>query len=524
MGEKTFNNSAKLIDKNEYPFGTLYTYDNGLKIIYKKVPYVKNKMAKTKFKFAFLGGSSQQGKYQGLAHFAEHCMFIDELFHKTFEDAKGCTSYKKTEFEMSINHKKIDEMLKKFDDLSENELKILVNKVVRQDVKNTLDIFAYEVNSKFWESNAPVTQQFFEEEKQIIDEEYLHAYEDKDKTLRCKFIHKENANGSRITNCGDNNTLKLVTIDDVIDFKEKNYVINNLIVKIDAPVEYSFIERTIVNELSNNIKSNLEASIPLDSVIDYPAKQQKFNIDFQNQPEKKKVEIITFFDLQTPTKENISEDLIVHFLMNTLFMKHKPSNAVRRLDRMVYSIKKNTFLDDNMNEFTFETDMNKENLAKTLYSQTKYIRNCILYEFNEEFYYFIKQNLYEKNKKNEKSAFVKRFDTLLNVDNLSCIFSLKFSNKEIKKAEKILMQMSYEDVCKLLKKYLDNSKINYLLKGYVKEEDLPSFDFLCDTLHNQMKDLSMYPKTMKEDIKKYSKIDDLNKNPADVKSLIVIER
>ena len=171
----------------KYPFGTLYEYDNGLKILYSV-----GKSKETEISYNFLGGSYSQ-KFSGIAHFCEHLMFSSRVLHKTYDYANASTSQYRTKYEFSIKH----------DDFKSFEVathKVKAEDELKKKIYDNIDLFFNEVDGTAWKDGKTsylFTNNIFEEEKSIIDEEYRGRYEEYTLSAAIEFedsLSKNNAN------------------------------------------------------------------------------------------------------------------------------------------------------------------------------------------------------------------------------------------------------------------------------------------------------------------------------------------
>lgn len=489
----------------QYPFGTLYEYDNGLKILHSA-----GKSKETEINYTFLGGSSSQ-KFYGIAHFSEHLMFSSRAFHKTYDYSNASTSPYRTNFEFVINH----------DDFKSFEITANLVKAedeLKKKIYGNIDLFFNEVDGNAWKDGKTsylFTSNIFEEEKSIIDEEFRGRYEEKVSTAENEFENSLSKNHSDpIVGCGNAETLKSATIEDIIEFKQNNYVVENLIYRIKTPLKYDKIEEILVNQLSNRVKSNPQGKVEIQDIKDRDINFERYNVLFEDKPEKESIDAYAILSV-VPEKDTLIQDIVCHYLLIKLCNANKAKETIRRQRRLTYTTRSSRDIYDNRLSFSLKDTIKKENLHKLLVSYVAYLKD-IFYVDMEEFYK-IKVNL-DVEKYSLKSYYK---DVLKKTD--PYFFCLEYTNKVLEDAHNYLLNLSYEDAQKIMSDFLSKAKLNFALRGNLTLKDLPSYDLLHDILHGKQVDIRDYPKTMNEDINKNKKIFDMKYSPGKCRALTVVK-
>lgn len=480
--------------KTKIPCGTLYEYDNGLKILY------DTDSEKTTVGYSFLGGSHSQ-KFEGLAHFVEHSLFFSDLFNKSATFTSGWTSKVATFYEARYEHENLSK-------LNDETARLQEKSKIREKIYNNIDIFFDEAYGKGWldGSSPQFTIRHFEEEKNIIDEEYRKRYEDKEVSVN-RFAYLNSAKTSLLSNCGDAETLKSVTIQDVIDFKENNYVLENFVFIIRTPLDYEEIENMIVEKLSSRIKSNPKGKVEnIENALSYHFPDEKYHIYFEpEKKDKRSVDVSLLFELN-PTPETLKNDLIAFYIMRSLFKDDTTLKKIRYQDRLVYG--SSTYYD--VSNYTINFDrrysVKKENLSKLLNSEIRCLKDIFINDFDIERYYRLKAEIEIKKKH------IKRYvnnNCSKNPDDY--YLYLQFTDKFLNECQDEFKNLTYEQMQDIIKYALDKGKLNIFVKGNIELKDLPSIDYLSDKLRSKDKDISAYPKNMQEDLYKSKKVVDISK-------------
>lgn len=496
----------KRISETSYPFGTLYEYDNGLKII-----KTSNRKWKTKIKYFFLGGVLDQ-KYDGFAHFIEHSLFFSGVIHKVYSrenfNYDGVTTPYINFYLFEMPHSNIDTYL---DEKDYWEARDEATKLI----KDNIDIFFNEVDRKDFDFN------YFEDEKSIIGSEYGAFEMNNDRAYtdfsNCslKFYY------SNISHIGDAETLKNVTIDDVVEFKKNRYTLENFCFYIDTPLDYEKdLEKLLVHEISKRIKSNPKTKVNINSLLRETIDNERYNISIDKTNGRKYTDITTVFSLPKIDENNINKMIVVYYVLSKLFlMNNHYATKLRFEDRLAYSFRPSNRLDDDVVEFRLSTFISKDKIKKVLIREMQYFKNLItLFDVKDFEEIKLSRIAYRKD------TILKFFSTTYD-DEEEVYYKLrKLTNKAFSDADQYFDSLTFEDTKKLLEDALQSTKLNVVLKGDFAPEYLPSFDLLKDILHGKQKEISEYAKDMREDINRSKQIFDMGEKLKNNRAIVLYDQ
>ena len=459
---------------------TYREYSNGLKICYKK-------SNQTKLSYTFSGGAKTQ-KISGLAHFVEHLMFIDDVLKKEFSEFTGATAYEHMYFECEVEHKN----LIRLKDLQEysNEKKKIKNAISR-----SIELLFYELNSKGWkdtDSNYKFNEERFEIEKSVIDEEYTRDMD----------ITKYDRHGLKASissylgqtdiekRCGNSKTLKNVTIDDVIEYKEQNFLVENFLLFVETPLEYEEIEDLLVQNISKKIKSN-------------PKYKNEFNKKYVDMNKNAyyidKVKSDLFYSqayLIFNDKINFNTAFLLELFMRCVGINKIIYNSARKGQGLLYNNIQTHFVNENgFKAMELDASMSKENLSKYHILLANNLRVLLDKNMQMENFYKFKEYLEDIGvHTNEDEIMDMAFNNAPNYYRL------------MENALQSLKNMTLKDFGDMLDTLKENIHFSIALLGDIQASDLPSIDMLADIIKGKNVDRKNYPQDMSQDKDKHSKI------------------
>ncbi|MBP3630557.1 MAG: insulinase family protein, partial [Clostridia bacterium] len=198
----------------------LITFKNGLRLEFVTKP---QNMVQATFKVAFMVGSEDEKKEEGLAHLLEHCMF------------KGTKEY--TQEQLSIELDKICAMPNAS---TSAEFTIYEAKFPKFNIESLIELFSKMIfESTFDESG-------IENEKLVVIEEIkMHN----DVPSDCAFDQLTNTmyagTGLGFDIAGDEKLLKKLTRQDLIDFRNTHYIPENTIISVVGDFDEKIIMELI---------------------------------------------------------------------------------------------------------------------------------------------------------------------------------------------------------------------------------------------------------------------------------------
>ncbi len=200
----------------------LIQFKNGLRLEFVSKP--KN-MVQASFKVAFLAGSEDEEREQGIAHLLEHCTF------------KGTKEY--TQEQLSVEMNKISAVPNAS---TSAEFTVYEAKFPKFNVKRLIELFSKMIFESTYDERGIQSEKFV-----VLEEIKMHD----DVPSDCAFdkltntMYKGTTLGFDIA--GDANLLKDVTREDLVKFKEEHYIPENTIISVVG----DFKEEEVVNLIEN---------------------------------------------------------------------------------------------------------------------------------------------------------------------------------------------------------------------------------------------------------------------------------
>lgn len=228
-------------------------YPNGATFIY----YQQNVNSSTDVTIGFLGGASLDEKKLGLAHALEHSFFFgtdklskEEIYEKFSQTGTNYNAYTSQDCIAAIfdcPSSSFEQILKIYSDM-------LINK--------------------------NISEEEFEREKKVILQE-LYMTLDNEKYDILDYLADKNTykKGSQIL--GNFNTLSNLTVKDLVEYKEKNFVTNNMVISVVSNLPYEKVKPLIEKYLIERFPTNMENTVKLKS-IKYNFNNRQYLIDMQD--------------------------------------------------------------------------------------------------------------------------------------------------------------------------------------------------------------------------------------------------
>ena len=470
--------------KNNANDSFTYIYDNGIKVVYKKIPEPI-----TSVEVNFLGGSSVQGKYMGLAHLTEHSMFLDKKLDYFNGGSNAFTSMNETGFDfliettledeppqenktLNIIKKTLSEWMKKFAKETypekENQEEQNLNKI-----KEAFSIFVEEITNTNFDINN------FENEKKIIDQEFNQIKKSEN------FLSINDFSYNTHTNCGNAKALEYVTPEDVVDYKKKFYTKENMTIFIMSPLEFSSIE-PIINSTCENIFSNPETKLktPAETfeVIDSSSYYINKDSNENTNNEDPSVEVCYVLSNNNSKIDNKTR-LIGNVLLEQLLSNNLKTIEYLRINNpLLYTLcYLNYFNTDNSTALEYQFDVVNKNLRRALLSTSKLINNLTTYADDDFFLNFAKgfKEVFESSESIYPYFHINE-DLKYDEYNMPKEEFLKYQNefKEFLSQNQNNPKVIVDELKKCLKQTIDASTISIALSKNANEENLPDINYL----------------------------------------------
>ncbi len=237
----------------------LITFKNGLKLEFIKKP--KN-MVQASLKIAFLVGSEDEEREEGLAHLLEHCMF------------KGTKEY--SQVELSVELDKISAIPNAS---TSAEFTIYEAKFPKFNIERLVELFSKMIFESTFDEEGIGSEKLV-----VLEEIKMHN----DVPSDCAFDQLTNTmyagTGLGFDIAGDAKLLKKVTRQNLIDFRNKHYIPQNTIVSvvgdfnerdIETHVEKYFVSRFY--EINDNISKEKVWTSIVENTPKIVVKDKKIN-------------------------------------------------------------------------------------------------------------------------------------------------------------------------------------------------------------------------------------------------------
>lgn len=204
-------------------------YPNGATLIY----YRQNLNSTTDVTMGFVSGARRDGTKKGLAHALEHSLF---------NGIDGMTK---------------DEMYHFFKNIGNQQNAYTSNDVIATtfNCPNANVEKVIKINGDMWAKNSYSLQEWKRERKVILQELYMVLDEDTDYTHRLSEKQQKDAIlGSPVT-------LAKITPQDFIDYKQKNFVTNNMVISVVSSLPYEqikgYFEKYFINRFPTDARKKL---------------------------------------------------------------------------------------------------------------------------------------------------------------------------------------------------------------------------------------------------------------------------
>jgi len=424
-----------------------YIYDNGIKVVYKK-----NKRPETSVEVKFLGGSSVQGKYMGLAHLTEHTVFLDRKLKNLKVYAGGSTAMNETDFEFLVR--------------TETREKTQQTEEALKKIENTFSVFAEEITNTDFDINN------FENEKKVINQE------SNQKRHFDNFNSVYDPHYNKYVNCGDEQTLKHITPKDVIDYKKKFYTKENMTIFITSHFDFCQIEPMIKSSCQNifsNPKTKLKTPTKTFDVMNsssyYINKDSAENTN-NDDPAVSVCYVVSNNNSNLDNKTRlVGNALLGGLLLNA----SKRKEYLRQDNPLIYSSRQfKEASTDYSTAFRYEFNIVNKNLRKTLLYTSKLINNLTTFVDDDFFLNIIKhpEQIY--------NCIPISNNLKLDEYNMSKeeFFQYKNEFKEFFMKNQNNPKVIVDELKKCLKETIDASTISVVLSKNVKEENLPDIKYL----------------------------------------------
>lgn len=428
-------------------------YDNGATLIY----YKQNVNSTTDVTMGFLCGSDKDGEKKGLAHALEHSIFhgtenlkeneIYEIFRQTSTNQNAFTTQ--------------DFICTTFN---------CPNKNVEQVFKINADMLANEhFDEEAWKK----------ERKVILQELYLSHKDDDSLLSHLTAGNKTIKNSDDLL--GSLETLSAITTQDFVDYKNKYFITDNLVVSVVSSMPYEDVKKMVEQHFINRFPKNEDNKVKItkrkynfqDSEIikDIPG-SETFDISFLLKGHQKveKNDLFTTF-----------EDWYFNAFAGKLYQKFRIEN------QLVYSAYFTNLEPVGIKLKSFNISTSPENVNKCIDVMTSIFKEVIENGVTEEEYNAFRETMLAERERKTNLKMHQSSNLFMDYVYGDKIFVKNFFDK--------LMNLSREEINEYFKKVYTKSMLNVILKGdMVKAQKLfditkhPFCAMSTDTLTERLND------------------------------------
>ena len=462
--------------------GFLYEYSNGLKVFYKKKD-------KTQIAYMFLTGDNMQ-KIGGLAHFVEHSLFLDEKLSSIYGNDVNASVGNNITSIVFYNMDKDVEIIKN----GESEEKD--KESIKSIIETNIGLAFSEINGTGWSGDYKqnnFTFEKFENEKKVIDKEWaMKSLKLKDSLSLRSLFSDYITNKDKLFSCGNYNTLKNVTLDDVIEYKKKNFILQNFIFEIETPLNYEDIEDIVVSNIMSNIRSDEKSK---NEFIEHKNDIMKNAYYVKNyERDAQEIDFYILFDNQVSDEEKDIMDWL--FFVNNL--NGELEKVFRREQGLVYFAQ--SFKEDPVAEnkcISLYASTTKEDTKKYLLTVANVCRNILDNNMQMENFYKVKKYI-----QNAQRMDVRDVDEIAEEIWKGKKDPITIENNVKEK----INNMDINDFNNMIDEVKKHINIAVVMQGQIQASDLPSIDMLADIIKGKNVDRKNYPQNMSQDKDKHSKI------------------
>lgn len=412
-------------------------YPNGATLIY----YQQNINDVTDITVGFNGGASCDEGQAGKAHAVEHCFFhgtkdlpkeeLYKIFKNTSTKANAETSQDYVNITMDMPNSQFSKMAKIMSDMITND----------------------QINEKEW----------IRERKVILQEAYMTADDDEEGTKAYSFLIDHNKTYMKGRDLlGDEKSLSEIKTQDLLDYKKKYFVTENMIVSVVSRLPFEEVKKIVEENFINKIPSKPENKVEIQKrryrfasqkiINDKPA-QDSFNIVFM------------FKGLQDNEKNDlytVFEDWYFNEFSGKMYKKLRLENP------LVYYTGFDNLDLVNLKLKYFHVITSPECVNQCIDCLTKILREAIVEGISEEEFEEFKQSITADRERKSNLKIYNSDDLYYDYIHNEKIFVPKFYEK--------LNKLTREDINNYLKRIYVRSKVAVYLEGNVDKAE-NKFDF-----------------------------------------------
>ncbi len=454
----------KLANMVEYPKGTLYEYDNGMKVFYEPTE------ASSSMEIAFYGGSRVQGNQAGLAHLTEHSFFHDADV-KTRYASYSQSIYNSPIYDGHTNSRVVG--FKSQTTNHKNDISKISKESVIKESKRTIVEFVKFIDELFYQINkTDIDTDWLENEKHVIDTEYAK------KITAPHTILWSMQNTDPYTNCGNISSLRGVKPNHIIKYKKQNMTLENMLVIVKSPFDYKMLEPIIIQEVGKRVisKPYRRNETPAEQI----RTQSKYEIYPRTWQNLYDLDNAVGLDVKISVNKKDfahAEDMLTALhLLTGLTNNFNLRQVLRYKQGISYSLAQ--YFDSSANQVTITTReaIKKENVSEYLKSIMTYF--SLLSHPNEAIYEVLNRiqsrpiKLNCENRENCKDC--------TNLNQMVPSKLIAYTKKQLK-------NLNVEQACDLVARFVKSAKFNIALTGDVDLKQLPTTQYLQDLLQGNAK-------------------------------------